>query len=393
VGACRTTRCCSAVALVVAVAIPTNTTTTAAQTTRSSDLISLSLFPIRVVWTLALSNQLIAPPAYSQSHAFFAIEGDRLVAYELEGGKQEWIASAKPDFEPAVGDGLVFLAQRQSLTALRIEGGAVAWERPDIGELSAPPVWDNGWLVAVTDGGEVLTFRAIDGHLVWRRDLGSSAYAPPSLAADRVYIPLEDGRVVALRVDTGEVVWERRLGGPATGLVADSDSLYAGSIDNFLYALDASDGAVRWRWRTGADVVGVPVIDQRNVYFVSLDNVLRALSRKSGVQQWVKPLPLRPTRGPLQVGSALLVSGVTPPLRAFTMKDGAAAGEVPGSGELAGAPYARQESSQILTVTRDLAKGATVTLFMRRLDPPLSNEPLPNASRAVFLDPVIDPEP
>jgi outer membrane protein assembly factor BamB len=209
-------------------------------------------------------------------------------------------------------------------------------------------------------------------------------------------VPVDDGRVVALRVDTGDVAWEHRLGGPATGLLALDDRLYAGSNDNFFYALNTADGKVAWRWRTGADVVGIPVVDERNVYFVSLDNVLRALSRKTGVQQWVRLLPLRPTRGPLKVERTLFVSGIPPTLRAYNMKDGTPAGEVPGTGELAGSPYAKPGSPQILMVTRDIAKGATATLFMRQLDPPLNAPaPLPNASKATFLDTVtpVGPEP
>src|SRR4029077_16503704 len=120
-----------------------------------------------------------------------------------------------------------------SLTALKTSDGSVAWQIPSIGELAAPPVWDNGWLVAAPHDGEVLAFRANDGHLVWRRALGSPAHARPSLAADRVYVPVDDGRIVAMRVDTGEILWERRLGGPATGVLALDEHVYAGSSDNF----------------------------------------------------------------------------------------------------------------------------------------------------------------
>jgi outer membrane protein assembly factor BamB len=232
----------------------------------------------------------------------------------------------------------------------------------------------------------------MDGHLVWRRDLVSPAHAAPSLAADRVYVPLDDGRVVALQVDTGDVAWERRLGGPATGLLAHDDRIFAGSNDNYFYALRNDDGRVAWRWRTGADVVGVPVVDERNVYFVSLDNALRALSRRTGVQQWVRLLPIRPTRGPLRVDRTLVVSGIAPALRGYNMKDGTPAGELPAAGEQAGSPYAVPTTAssappQVLVVTRDIAKGATATLFMRNLDPPLSPLTVPtNRIKVPLLD-------
>jgi outer membrane protein assembly factor BamB len=392
VGTGRTTRCCSAVALIATSAV-TIAGITAAQPTRQAAQAPVALFPVRTAWTLALHNQLTVPPVYSGSHAYFAIEGNRLVAYELEAGRQEWIVPVRAELEPAVGDGLIFIAQPASLVALQTKDGRMAWELPAPGVLAVPPVWDNGWLVLATRAGEVLAFRAIDGHLLWRRDLGSPAHAPPSLAADRVYVPVDDGRIVALRVDTGDFVWERRLGGPATGLLAQDDRVFAGSIDNYFYALRADNGAVAWRWRTGADVVGIPVLDERHVYFVSLDNVLRALSRRTGVQQWTRPLPIRPTRGPMRVDGTLVISGIAPALRAYDMKDGTAAGDLPAAGEQAGSPYsvptAPGDAPKVLVVTRDIARGATATLFTRQLDPPLTAPALlPNAAKATFLDTV-----
>jgi outer membrane protein assembly factor BamB len=366
--------------------------TIGAQTPRAADGSPLSLFPARPAWTLALNNPLAVPPVYSGSHAYFALDGDRLAAYELERGRQEWIVAARPIMDIATGDGLLFLVERAGVTALRARDGSTAWQLPALGELAAPPVWDNGWLILVTGASEVLAFRASDGHLVWRRGLGSRASARPSLAADRVDVPLEDGRIVALRVATGDPMWERRLGGRATGLLAVDDRLYAGSTDNFLYALDAKDGRVAWRWRTGADVIGVPVVDERHVYFVSLDNALRALSRKSGVQRWVRLLPLRPTRGPLEFGGALLISGIAPMLHAYNTKDGTPAGELAAAGELAGAPHAVLNAPgglpQVLVVTRDIAKGASATLFVRQLEPPLTRA----AEPAHIFKPVV-PEP
>jgi outer membrane protein assembly factor BamB len=385
----RTTRCCSAVDRIAISAVLIVGTIARGIVAQEPDRTPVSLFPVRTAWTLALNNPLTVPPVYFGSHAYFAIGGDRLVAYDLTRGSQEWLVTADPQFEPAAGDGLLFISEPASLRAIRMGDGSTAWTLPAADPPAVAPVWDNGWLVLTTRGGEALAFRALDGHLVWRRSLGSHAHAQPSLAADRVYVPLADGRIVALRVETGEVVWERRLGGPATGLLALDERVYAGSNDNFFYALDASDGRVAWRWRTGADVVGVPVVDERNIYFVSLDNVLRALSRRTGVQQWARLLPLRPTRGPLKVEPTVIVSGIAPTLRAYNMANGTPAGELPAGGELAGPPYAVPATPaglpRVLIVRHDVGKGATATLLTRQIDPPLTPfTPPPNAMKGML---------
>ena len=288
---------------------------------------------------------------------------------------------------PATGDGLVFVAGQDRLTALKEDTGSVAWQLPFAAALAVPLVWDNGWLIAADTEGSLFAFRATDGVLIWRQTLGAHVHAAPALAADRVYASLEDGRVVSLDVASGERRWERQLGGPPNEMLALEDRIYVGSDDNFLYCLNAGSGEVAWRWRTGGDVIGVPVVDDARVYFVSRDNVLRALDRRSGAQRWKRALPSRPTRGPVRSGSVLLVSGLAPKIYGFNLKDGAPAGDLSTPGELAAAPYVLTVRAvpQVVVVARDLAHGTRVLAMKRNLEPAM-NAPM-REWPAALMDP------
>jgi outer membrane protein assembly factor BamB len=342
---------------------------------------ALALFPTRAVWTLELKNSLTAAPALSGTQAYFPIEADRLAAYDLEEGTLLWIAPARPLSQPAIGDGLVFLVEEGALTALHQKDGMTSWKVPFTETLAVPLSWDNGWLIAATSSGTILAIRAVDGAVLWRQALGAPAHAPPSLAADRVYVPLADGRLIALRLDTGAPTWQRRLGGAGNEILALDDRLYLGSNDNRFYCLRTQDGDVMWRWVTGGDVVGMPVVDEHRVYFVSLDNVLRGLDRNSGAQRWKRPLTLRPTYGLVRVGDALLVGGASSTLSAFNVRDGSPAGQMPVAGELAAAPHVLSAEGlpRVTLVTRDIAKGAIATMLIRAIEPSeVALSPLPN---------------
>jgi putative pyrroloquinoline-quinone binding quinoprotein/putative pyrroloquinoline-quinone-binding quinoprotein len=384
-------RVCSAVALIALCFIkaaaqpPAPSPFPASQTRKSkTDRTPLSFFPIRTVWTLALNSPLAMPPAYDATNAYFALDGDRIVSYDVISGMQKWIESARPQMEPVAGDDLLFVVEPDKLRALQAGDGGVAWELPFTEKLVARPVWDNGWLVAATAGGSILAFRATDGDLVWSRDIGSPAHARPSLAADRIYIPTQDGRIVALRIDTGATAWERRLGGAADEILAFDDRLFVGTRDNFFSSLMARDGRVDWRWRTGGDVVGLPAADDRHVFFVALDNVMRAMDRKSGAQHWMRPLPMRPTAGPVRAVETLVVAGIGPTLRAYNLSDGTSAGEVPAGADVTAAPHVFLDPINklplLLFVTQDIAKGgASAKLVTRSFDPPITPiAPLPN---------------
>ena len=358
--------------------------------------------PVDTVWGLALHNALTAPPVFDGMLGFFPIEGDRLVAYDLLSGTQKWIATARPLMQPAAGNGLLFLPEADTLKALRAADGTVEWELPFAVTLAVPPVWDNGWLVLALASGEVRAYRATDGQLIWQRDLKSPAHAPPALAADRVYVPTTDGRIVALRVDSGEPLWERRLGGAPNDILALDQRLYAGSQDNFFYCVMAADGRIDWRWRTGGDVIGRPVADERLVYFVALDNVLRAMNLVTGGQQWMRPLPMRPAWGPVRAGSTLVVAGESPPLRAFNIKDGLQVGTLTATGldtyaKAAAAPYVMEHPVRhlpmILMLFREIATGASATLVMRSVEPPLVDNvsPLPDLVQIAPVTPTTPP--
>ena len=355
----------------------------------SKKILPLSPFPGETQWTLALNNALVAPPAYELSTGYFPIADDRIAAYDLTTGTLVWIASARPRSAPIVGDGLLFIEQNDKIAALNTSDGSVAWRGALSEKLAVPLALHSGRLVAAT-ATAALAFRAADGSFLWRHDLGATTHASPALAGDRVFIPTEDGRVIALRADTGELLWEHRLGAAANEILAADEWLFVGSNDNYLYCLNAQDGEKRWRARTGADVVSRPIVDEHRVYFLSLDNVLRALNRSNGVLQWKRPLTLRPAWAPIKAFDAIIVTGIQGPLRAFLLKDGTPAGEMPtGTDELA-APVFTFEGAETLsltmvTVTRSLATGAKVTAATRSFDPPVleSVAPLPDVMPVV----------
>jgi outer membrane protein assembly factor BamB len=370
----RTTICCSsAIALTLLLS---------AETSAEPDApAEFGLFPTRLVWTLSLNAALTATPGFASLRGYFPIEGDRLASYDLTDGTLLWIANVKTLSQPVAGNGLVFIVEPDGLTALREDDGSIAWQVLLAEPLAAPLVWDTGWLVAASLSGAVLAFRAADGELIWRYDAGVPVHARPSFGPDHLYVPLDDARLVALRIDTGTPVWQRRLGGAPNDVLAWADRLYVGSNDNFFYCLRTSDGQVDWRWRTGADVIGMPLVENQRVYFVSKDNVLRALDRYSGGQRWKRALPLRPTHGPTRAADALLVTGTASKAPAYSLEDGTPAGEVTGAGELAAAPHVASAKGlpMVTLVTRDIVKGTIVSTVTRSVEPAIVQvAPLPN---------------
>jgi len=63
-------------------------------------------------------------------------------------------------------------------------------------------------------------------------------------------------------------------------------TIYIGSYDNNLYALNAADGKFQWKYPTDGGVVSRPTIVEGNIFFGSEDKRLHVVSARSGKVVW-----------------------------------------------------------------------------------------------------------
>ena len=64
------------------------------------------------------------------------------------------------------------------------------------------------------------------------------------------------------------------------------DTVYIGSADHILYALDAATGAQKWAFKTGSAVTSSPAVANGVVYFLSYDSNFYALDAATGALKW-----------------------------------------------------------------------------------------------------------
>ena len=308
--------------------------------------------PVVTRWTATLPAPAAAPPVATGDRLFAALFDGRVAAVSLVDGWELWQVERAVVGRPAAGGGLFHAATAEGLLALDAETGAVRWESALEAPVSAPLLWNAGWLIAALENHELLALNAETGGTVWRQAVEGGVGARPTIAGDRLYVPLDSGRVTVLDLLTGAVVWERRLGGAPQEILVAGD-LFVGATDNHLYRLSRRDGALRWRWRTGGDVFGLPVVDEDNVYFSSLDNTLWALDRSNGGQRWRELLSARPSAGPRLAEDLVMQGGLSRELDLHGPADGVVYHRLQVSAELAYAP---------LTVADPLGDGLLVVL-------------------------------
>ena len=293
--------------------------------------------PVETRWTATLPAPASAPPVASGDRLFAALFDGRVAAVSLVDGSELWQVERAVVGEIAAGGGLLHAATPAGLLALDAETGAVRWETGLEPRVSAPLLLTAGWLIVALETDELLALHAGLGGTVWRQPVPGGISTRPTIAGDRLYVPLDSGGIAVLELLTGALVWERRLGGAPREILVSGD-LFVGATDNFFYKLSPRDGALRWRWRAGGDIAGLPAVDEETVYFSSLDNTLWALDRSSGGQRWRELLPARPAAGPRRAEDLIMQGGLSPELSLYGPASGVVYHRLRVSAELAFAP-------------------------------------------------------
>ena len=112
-----------------------------------------------------------------------------------------------------------------------------------------------------------------------------------------MYVGSDDNNVYALNASTGALLWKYTTGAAVYSSPAVANGVvYVGSEDANIYALNAATGAEMWSFATGGAVESSPAVANGVVYVGSGDNVY-AFSEKGGLaSRSVRPEPrtLRP---------------------------------------------------------------------------------------------------
>lgn len=322
-----------------------------------------SLFPLGPVWGVKLPSAPSAPPAFDANQSYVALDTGEVVAVALTDGAVRWKAPLETRVGMAAGDDLLYVASGEAVHALSAADGNVVWRQPIGGVFSGPLTWDTGWLIASVESGDIVAINAKTGEIIWRASLGSPVRRPPLIDGPRVYLATDDARIVSLDIKTGQKIWERKLRGVAAAMLTVGNRMYVGGLDNLFYCISTKDGEVQWFQRTGADILGAPVADDKKVYVVSLDGLLRAYHRGHGAQIWKRAFLGWPSSGPILTGDEIILPGVPPELHAYSPKDGkpqatfAAPNLQPGTHQVLAAPPT--------IVRRPEPEGPTVLLLTR----------------------------
>lgn len=235
-------------------------------------------------------------------YALDALTGSLRWSYETEG----WIASS-----PAVSQGLVCITSRSWwFYVLDAEMGSELLKTKLLGPVDSSPAISGNIAYVGSDSSEMLAIdlrarttgtrarmieksRWLWDHLyvwgiapepppqpgwVWGAKARGAVTGAPAVAGDTVYFGSHDARLYALDTATGKQRWQFRTGGAVSSSPAVvGGTVYFGSGDGRLYALDGASGTKLWEFATGGKIMASPAVAKGVIYIGSTDGVLYAI--------------------------------------------------------------------------------------------------------------------
>jgi len=251
------------------------------------------------------------------------VAADRVVALELETGKELWsYVDESQGFYPrgiAVGNGNVFVTVNSEdalndlppghIYALDRKTGKLIWKYRTEGGIShSLPLLAEGNIFVGDDSGTVYSITA-DGELSWKRQLDDAEviHSSPAYYKGSVFVGTEGtgmsnampSRMYALDAKTGDEIWRfeidyinGKLNLIHSTPAVSENVVYFGSENGYFYAVSSDEGKLIWKRliASGSDrLVGVSAaaaIGYGKVFIGTYEGKFMAISQETGKVVW-----------------------------------------------------------------------------------------------------------
>ena len=248
------------------------------------------------IWAYRTGGPVVSGAAADNGIVYMGSSDHFVYAIEAATGRLAWKVRTGGAILGAVtvANGVVYVGSADgSVYALRAATGRLLWRHPTAGPVIGAPAVSlpYGAVIVGSADENVYALDASTGRRIWRHPTGGAVRSAPAVAGNTVYVGSDDRYLYALHAATGRESWRFGTQGPVTAraLVLGPAYLCFGSEDGTLYQLDYTRQLI-WTLPTGG-AVGTPAIDQAGtLYAGSADASLYAVQETTGDQLWNVPI-------------------------------------------------------------------------------------------------------
>ena len=257
-----------------------------------------------IIWQVHPSGPLRGSPTVVGDTLYVISQDNQIYSLKTADGSTNWSQAAALEIagvfgtaSPAVGQGTVVAGfSSGELNAYRYENGRLVWQDQlartsirtsvaSISDVDANPVIDGGQVLAVGQGGRMVSIELLSGQRQW--ELNIAGISTPWVVGEWAYVVTDDGRLLCIARANGKVRWIAQLpafrnvkkkAGPIfyRGPVLAGGRLILVSSDGAMINVDPATGAVQSQTNLKSRLTLPPIVANQTLYILDQDGRLHA---------------------------------------------------------------------------------------------------------------------
>lgn len=193
--------------------------------------------------------------------------------------------------------------------------GGLKWAFKTGGKIFSSPIVNDGTVYIGSEDGNLYAIDEKTGKTNWKFKTGGAVHSSPAIFKNMVYIGSFDGYYYAIDTKTGHLKWKFKTGGeqwsgeisflgmkpvdrymedlwdfflssPVINPDKQNPSVFFGSSDGNVYALNANTGQLKWKFEAKGSIHCSPVLYENTLYIGSWDANLYAINMETGKVRW-----------------------------------------------------------------------------------------------------------
>lgn len=172
----------------------------------------------------------------------------------------------------------------------------MAWKTNAGAAVRTTPVADTRNIYFGSEKGDFFCLDQATGKILWKFTAPYPIHSSAALKNGNVFFSDSKQTLYALVAATGKVKWRTSLGESRpynwafdflwSSPVISGDTLYAGSGDGNLYAVNISNGNVFWKFGASGHIRCTPAVAYGKVFFGDMNGIFFALNSATGKKIW-----------------------------------------------------------------------------------------------------------
>ncbi len=164
--------------------------------------------------------------------------------------------------------------------------GRLVFELPVEGKVLSELIKLKDGIIFTTESGSIIKYNFAGGK-EYEIETGVFTHTSTALKDDKLIFGNDAGEIIAFDVNKAKIIYRAKFEDTfAGGIAISANTIFAGSNNGFVYALDLMTGNLLWKFNSGSKVLMTPVFTHDKIYFGNLKGEFFSLNKFDGSMVW-----------------------------------------------------------------------------------------------------------